>query len=245
MARPFNADSAATKQRILDRAAALFADRGPTAVSVRDIAQASSVSLAMVNHYFGSKEELHRATVDAMYAELAEVKQALEKALLETGDKKALVRRAAEEGFDFARAHQLASRTVMRTVIETGEIPKERREKALIPFLAGIEMFLGGGETPRHELRLRAQSIVFLVVRYALSTIEELAVVAGLPEPQNDPKKTARVLRAVKDHLAELAVRALVSEEEISCPTPEPKPSKHKRLNPSRYGARTASRRKK
>lgn len=216
MARPVNADAAATRERILTQAAALFADRGAGAVSIRDISKAANVSLAMVHHYFGSKDDLHKATIDAMYEELAEVSAELQKALAVSGDKKAMIQKAIEVCFDFARDHQLASRMVMRTVVETGQLPPERRERALIPFLAGIEVMLGDSGLDRHELRLRAQSIVFLVVRYALTTIEEMAVIAGLPAPGDDLKKVSRVLRAVKEHLAGLAVSALVPEEEKS-----------------------------
>ena len=222
MARPVNADALATKQRILERASTLFADRGPEAVSVRDIAAASSVSLAMVHHYFGSKEELVRATVDAMYSELSQVRARLEATFVEGASLESVIRQAIDTGFDFAREHQLAVRTMMRAVVDTGELPEERRTEVMLPFLALVEKLLSSDGTTRHELRLRAQSVVFLVTRYALATLQELALIAGLDPPGDDPKKQARVLRAVKRHLSELAVRALVADKEGEpCTKPE------------------------
>ena len=46
------------RQEILAAAEALFADNGFEGTSVRDIAQAASVNIAMISYYFGSKEKL-------------------------------------------------------------------------------------------------------------------------------------------------------------------------------------------
>ena len=50
-----------TTARILDAAEKLFAERGYTAVSVRDIAAEAGVSHALVHRYLGSKEQVYRA----------------------------------------------------------------------------------------------------------------------------------------------------------------------------------------
>jgi AcrR family transcriptional regulator len=57
------AEIAPTKTRVLDSAERLFADRGYSATSVRDITTAASVNLAAVQYHFGSKEALLRAVV--------------------------------------------------------------------------------------------------------------------------------------------------------------------------------------
>ncbi|SCE91015.1 DNA-binding transcriptional regulator, AcrR family [Micromonospora viridifaciens] len=58
--RPGNPD---TRAAILAAARAAFAERGFDAASIRAIATAAGVDPALVHHYFGSKEELFRATV--------------------------------------------------------------------------------------------------------------------------------------------------------------------------------------
>ncbi|MEU4369575.1 TetR family transcriptional regulator [Micromonospora chersina] len=58
--RPGNPD---TREAILTAARATFADRGFDAASIRAIATAAGVDPALVHHYFGTKEELFRATV--------------------------------------------------------------------------------------------------------------------------------------------------------------------------------------
>jgi AcrR family transcriptional regulator len=48
-----------TKERILDTAEILFAQKGYQAVSVRQITSAAECNLAAVNYYFGNKENLY------------------------------------------------------------------------------------------------------------------------------------------------------------------------------------------
>lgn len=50
-----------TKEKILDAAEELFADRGFASTSLRDITTAADVNLAAVNYHFGSKLDLLRA----------------------------------------------------------------------------------------------------------------------------------------------------------------------------------------
>lgn len=52
------------KLQIRDAALALFAEHGPDAVSMRDIAAAADVSLGLLVHHFGTKERLRRAVDD-------------------------------------------------------------------------------------------------------------------------------------------------------------------------------------
>ncbi|RYZ30024.1 MAG: TetR/AcrR family transcriptional regulator [Chitinophagaceae bacterium] len=47
--------------QIMEAAERLFADRGFAGTSVRDIAEAAGVNLAMISYYFGSKEKLMEA----------------------------------------------------------------------------------------------------------------------------------------------------------------------------------------
>jgi AcrR family transcriptional regulator len=54
---------AATKERILDAAEALFMEHGFEATSVRVITAAAGANLAAANYHFGSKEELFQAVL--------------------------------------------------------------------------------------------------------------------------------------------------------------------------------------
>src|SRR5215467_6712248 len=52
------------KDHIIDTAIELFATKGFEGTSIRDIAAAADVNLAMINYYFGSKEKLFEALVE-------------------------------------------------------------------------------------------------------------------------------------------------------------------------------------
>jgi TetR/AcrR family transcriptional regulator, regulator of cefoperazone and chloramphenicol sensitivity len=58
-----NPASADTRQRLLDAAARLFADKGFPNVTVREICKASTANVAAVNYHFGDKAGLYRAVV--------------------------------------------------------------------------------------------------------------------------------------------------------------------------------------
>jgi AcrR family transcriptional regulator len=56
-------DSDRTRDRILEAAGELFAERGFEGTTVRDICQAAGANVAAVNYYFGDKERLYVAAV--------------------------------------------------------------------------------------------------------------------------------------------------------------------------------------
>jgi AcrR family transcriptional regulator len=77
------ADETNQRERLLDAAVACFAVDGVAATSLRNIALKAGVTPALVNYYFGSKEQL----LDAFIAErVAPAVQALRESLLAAGD---------------------------------------------------------------------------------------------------------------------------------------------------------------
>ena len=59
--QPSQAENGArTRERLLDTAECLFAERGFVATSVRDITAAASSNIAAVNYHFGGKHNLYR-----------------------------------------------------------------------------------------------------------------------------------------------------------------------------------------
>jgi AcrR family transcriptional regulator len=65
--RPRNA--VATREAILRSALAAFSRHGYDGIGVREIAQKAGVTAVLVNRYFGSKEELFAAAVEAAFAD--------------------------------------------------------------------------------------------------------------------------------------------------------------------------------
>jgi AcrR family transcriptional regulator len=206
MARPVHADAEATRKRILKSAVLRFSDLGIDGASIRAIARGADVSLAMVHHYFGSKDDLYRACVDSMYESLAGLRTELERELRLGGSTHEVVERAVVAGFRFARKHQTAMRLLLRAVMESGELDPERRQREQLPFLASASRALGAAlGRPAHELRLPLQSIVALTARYAVSTERELAAISG---------QSSSAIESVERHLVDVALALLGSADE-------------------------------
>ncbi len=201
MARPVNANAAETKTRILENASRLFAEQGLGQVSIRQIAKEAEVSLGMVHHYFGSKDELYEACIESMYTELLLLRETLVAEALAGGSVSELIDRAVRAGFRFARAHQPAVRLVMRAVVDKGMLDEARQESFQKPFLDQASVALGAllGKEPQ-PLRLVLQSLNFIVVRYALGRLEELTLIAGVPA-----SRSKEALARVEAHLVETA----------------------------------------
>ena len=68
----FSAPPLETRDRLLDEAERLFADRGFEATSVRDITAAAGANLAAVNYHFGGKDNLYREVFRRRLAEVRE-----------------------------------------------------------------------------------------------------------------------------------------------------------------------------
>src|SRR5438874_6342967 len=65
------------KEKILDVAEELFAEKGFEATSVRELAGKAHVNVAMISYYFGSKEKLFEALIEDRASFLRHKMQAL------------------------------------------------------------------------------------------------------------------------------------------------------------------------
>jgi len=92
-----------TRERLLEAAESLFAERGFNAVSIRDISQAAAVNIAAVNYHFQGKERLYREVlIRVMGAKRDRYLAAMQPAADQPGDLEDLLR-------SFCRAHFLDS----------------------------------------------------------------------------------------------------------------------------------------
>ncbi len=205
MARPINANALETKDKLCSVACELFAQQGPDGTSVRQIADAAGVNSALVSHYFGGKEGLYEACIDSMYLELGALRSVLMTSFAKGGAPSLLLKRAVSEGFSFGRNHRSALQLIMRDILDRGHLPSKRSDSALVPFLEEVPKLLApySSKAPQ-ELRLSLQSLVFLVVRYSLSSDRELGILTG-------QKKL--YLSRVTSHLHECALALLGLKE--------------------------------
>ncbi|QBG34248.1 TetR/AcrR family transcriptional regulator [Litorilituus sediminis] len=79
-----------TKNKILDAAELLFADKGFNGTSLREITGLATVNLAAVNYHFGSKKELIKAVMSRYMDELSPRLESALALLCESDDKPTL-----------------------------------------------------------------------------------------------------------------------------------------------------------
>ena len=95
---------------IMCAALALFRENGFRDTNVRQIAERADISLGMVNHYFGSKEGLYMAVLEAVYARLSQCEAA---SGLEALEEEAAIAALVEAYFRFLSENDSYVRMVM------------------------------------------------------------------------------------------------------------------------------------
>jgi AcrR family transcriptional regulator len=211
MARPVDADSEATKARVLESARILFSERGAGDTSMRDIAKGASVSLATVHHYFGSKGELFQRCVDEMYIELSTLRGELEALVQNADDPVSAFLSVIPATYTFVRKHRREVQLLMRTVIGTGRLEVKRRDEFLLPILdQGSQILSAVTGVDIVRARMTIISLNHLIIRYALTSGEDLVLVAGVSGDGTLEEREARAVLRVEEHLRELAVAMLI-----------------------------------
>ena len=95
-------DAEQTRQRILDAAKAEFARKGLGGARVDEIARRSKSNKRMIYHYFGSKEKLFTAVLEAAYTDIRMAERELK---LDELDPEAAVRRLVEFTWNYYLAN--------------------------------------------------------------------------------------------------------------------------------------------
>jgi AcrR family transcriptional regulator len=166
--RPGNQD---TSQSILEAARRLFAERGFDKTSIRAIATEAKVDPALVHHYFGTKDKLFLASMNAPINPGELVPQALAGPREEAGER--LVRMALTVWDSPAGAAALA---LFRSALSNEWTARLLREFVITQVLrkAVVEMSLDPAEAPMRTGLLATQIAGLLTTRYVLK-IEPVA----------------------------------------------------------------------
>ncbi len=150
-------DDRKTSAVIRDTAMELFAERGSSKVTIREIAAAAGVSPSLIMHHFGSKEGLQEAIgshvvafVEAVLAEFAQVSE-------ETAEASFVRSLAAEFGMQPALAGY-----VRRLLVDDGPVGDSLFDRLFEVTVAGLDSLVAQGVVrPAQDERVRA---AFLLV---------------------------------------------------------------------------------
>jgi AcrR family transcriptional regulator len=166
--RPGNQD---TKTSILEAARTTFAEKGFDKASIRAIAAEAAVDPALVHHYFGTKEKLFLATMNAPINPAELIPQALDGPREEAGER--LIRLVLTVWDAPAGAAALA---MFRSALSNEWTARLLREFVITQILrrAVAEIAIDPAEAPMRAALMATQIAGLLTARYVLK-IEPLA----------------------------------------------------------------------
>jgi AcrR family transcriptional regulator len=188
-----------TPERVLQAAREVFARDGYEGATTRQIAAAADVNIATLAYHFGGKEGLYRAVLDRMYARMLSV--ALPAPL--APDPRARIRQVVGVLWDFALAHELDIRLLLRQMLDRdafrAEVGTRWTPEATTAGLRLLDaVALPPRDRPPRETLLALLTLNHLLARYAVTPAADRAAMLG---PDADA--------AIADHLADLAWRLL------------------------------------
>ncbi|MDT5031573.1 MAG: hypothetical protein QOC94_1744 [Actinoplanes sp.] len=169
--RPGNQD---TKQSILEAARTVFAEKGYDSGSIRAIAAAAEVDPALVHHYFGTKEKLFLACLNAPINPAELVPQAIEGPRDQMGER--LIRLVLSVWDSPAGVAAVA---MFRSALSNEWTARLLREFVITQVLrkAAAEVSMNPAEAPMRAGLMATQIAGLLTARYVL----KIEPIAGAP----------------------------------------------------------------
>lgn len=208
-APPDGADGAhPTKERILQAAEEVFAQRGFHGASTRDIAARAQVNISSLHYHWASKETLYSAVFDRLFAHLVERVSEDFAPRTTPEDTRQVIERAMGGVFDFFADNPRVPRLLLQRFMDSDgrdSVPQEVTEGATQPasqtFSAWTREFTAGrmSDADINFLMLTVQSVLLV------SMLDSPFVAAMLGGSPADPSVRA-ALRARVIHLVERLV---------------------------------------
>lgn len=199
MARPKDADPKETRRRILQCACDLLSDTTET-FSLRAVARKAEVSVGTLQYHFADKRVLMDACIDTVYETFSQLVPTFISELGVTTDANELISKAVRFGFAYSRKNRPFIRVLEASIVENGGLDLARHSATQQPFIENVSRLLAtSSELSSQEIRLRMNSLVLLIGRYAI--LEESAMAALFT-----PEEGKTILGTVEEHLVSMAL---------------------------------------
>lgn len=211
-----------TRQRLLDAAEVLFAEKGVDATSMRVITRAAACNLAAAHYHFGSKEALIEAVFRRGLSRLNEVRiEALERAEREAGGSPLKPHRIVESFFgtalEMAADREHGGYTFMRLLGRSLSHPSEFIRTFLATEYREVlerykhALYAALPEVPRDEIVWRLHFMLG-AMSYALAGSDSLRLLMDAPGDDDPrgmaPRLMAFLLGGLRAPLSQLDERA-------------------------------------
>lgn len=197
MARPKDADSAETWNRIVSAARRELFETpgGQTEVSMRQVAAAAGVGVGTIQYYFPTKESLLEACLDAYYLALDAIVRELSAAAASAVDPRGFIEDAVRRLYRFVVSERPHLMVRAKTNAQRGGLPPERRGDLqqlgrLLSPLLGIDS---------EETALTIQTMSAVMMQYAVLGDDDVVRTTG--------RSGAEGRRILEDHTVRVALR--------------------------------------
>ena len=132
-----------TRDRVMQAALALFAERGYRGASLRDIAWRIGIKAPSLLHHFASKEQLYLAVLDRIFEGLGD---AARRVLNGRGSRQERMREAVAGAIDFVAARPDWVRLLWREMADETGVGRPVLKRRLPPLCAMAVNFIFGGQ---------------------------------------------------------------------------------------------------
>lgn len=221
-------DAAATRARILEAGRAAFAREGFAGARVDAIARAAGTNVQMLYRYFGDKEGLYRAVLEATYAHLRAMEQGLELATLSP---EAGIRRLVDFTFDYLQTTPDFVAIIRNENMAGASFARQMPQlnAAVRPLLEAIDDLLARGLAQgRFTRRPTAADLYITILSLAITPVAQRATLSALfgfdlADPAWLAHRRAEMGDMVLGFLATRAAgAALLPSPSSPAPAPEP-----------------------
>jgi AcrR family transcriptional regulator len=171
-----------TKARILSAAEEVFAARGFTGASTREIAAHAGVNISSLHYHWASKETLYVAVLRNIFDQLVElVQHALEPVDHEQLDRRTVIDQTMDRLFDFFADNPNVPKLLVRRIVENAEIDVGVERDVLVPAWSVFSAWMKrlGQKIPDTDSRLFMLSVHSVMLLYLLDSQSYQSVLGG------------------------------------------------------------------
>jgi AcrR family transcriptional regulator len=171
-----------TKARILGAAEEVFAARGFTGASTREIAARAGVNISSLHYHWESKETLYVAVFRNVFDQLVElVRDTIGGSQPQSADRRAVIDHAMDRLFDFFAANPTVPTLLVRRIVENADIDVGVERDVLGPAWETFSAWMRqlGQNISDTEARLFMLSVHSVVLVYMLDSQPYRSVLGG------------------------------------------------------------------
>jgi TetR/AcrR family transcriptional regulator len=132
-----------TRERALQVAQVLFAERGYSGTSLRDIAKRIGIKAPSLLHHFPSKQQLYLAVLDKMFESLEDAANAI---AWGRGSRQERMRQAVVDAIDFIASHSDFVRIMWKEMSDESGVGRQVLKRRLPPLFSTAVNFIFRGQ---------------------------------------------------------------------------------------------------